>query len=519
MQGIVRMVRIQRLEFFSIVTLSLLVVLGAAMRFVNLDDKEFWHDECFTALVLSGHTASELKEQIASKPVLISDLTQFRIVNKTSNVQSLLRVIGEDEPGHAPLFYFIEYLFCLVFGTTPFTMRLVCAIISVITLPIIYWLALETYESRVVAALTTALAALSPLLIYYAQEARDYSLGIFFMALSSATLFYALRSSKTEAWIGYAITLIVGLHSWLFMTVVIAGHIFYVAMSQGRRTQVWRPFALCVASSGLLFGPWLLFLSHHLSNFKKAYDWMQPSLSSSELLIVWLAIPYKAFALFGFKTPKLGSLLLVITVFECVATAIAAIPFRNKKYLHLSIIALWLIVFAGQDLLSGGARSAVFRYQTVIIFSVLILFPTLIESLWKRNRVTKILALLSIAFIFGVELLSDNYMLNCKIWPDKAIRMRFTDPIVERMNKENATALVAEEQSINLTELLDLSYKLHPDCQLIFRTSNAPQPVAKAFQTLYLWNPTPELEAQLKSQYEVTDNIDNFPYLKRAKLK
>ncbi len=513
------MIRIHRLEFISIVSLSILVVIGAAMRFVKLDDKEFWNDECFTALVLSGHTASELKEHIASKPVQIADLTKFRIVNEGNDVPSLLRVIGEDEPGHAPLFYFIEYLFCMAFGSTPFTMRLACAIISVTTLPIIFWLAFETYKSRVIATLTTALAALSPLLIYYAQEARDYSLGILFMTLSSASLFYALRTSKRGAWIGYASTLIVGLYSWLFMTVVIAGHVVYVTLSQGRRLQVWRPFALSVASSGLFFAPWLMFLSKHLSDFKKAYDWLQPSLTPSELLTVWLAIPYKAFALFGFKTPKLGSLLLFTTVFECAATAMAAIPFRNPKYLHLSIIVLWIIVFAGQDLLSGGARSAVFRYQTVIIFSVLILFPTLIESLWRRNRVTKILALLTIAFIFGVELLSDNYMLNCKIWPDKAIKMRFTYPIVERMNKENAAALVAEEQSINLTELLDLSYKLHPDCQLIFRTTAAPQPIPKTFQTLYLWNPSPNLEAELKSQYEITDNIDNFPYLKRANLK
>jgi uncharacterized membrane protein len=513
------MVHGRRTEFAVFCMLLILSGLGAALRLVKLDDKEFWHDECFTALVLSGHTTSQLKDQISVRPVPMSELTKFRAINETSSVASLIHVIGEDEPGHAPCFYLIEYMFCTLFGTAPFTMRLAAVIISIATLPLIFWLAIETYKERTLAALATATAALSPCLIYYAQEARDYSLGILFMTVSTASLFYALRNPKRQAWIGYALSLVAGLYSWLFITIVIGGHLVYVALSQGRRTEVWRPFILSLASAGLLFAPWMMFLSQHTANFKKAYDWIQPSLSQAELFIVWSAIPYKAFALFGFKTARLAPLLLLVTIIESAAVVLATIPIRNRKYMYLSIIGVWLVVFAGQDLVSGGARSAVFRYQTVIIFGILMLFPTLVEWLWKRNRVAKSAALMTIALIFGVELLSDSYMLHCKIWPDKAIRLRFTQPIAQRLNKEPAAALVAEEQSINPTELLDLSYVVHPDCQLIFRNVKVPQPIPKNTETLYLWNPSSELEKELQPQYEITDNVDNFPYLKRAHLK
>ncbi len=497
----------------------LIICIGAALRFINLGEKEFWHDESFTALVLSGRTTIELKNEISAKPSRFSDLTKYRTLTERTDGASIIRVIGEDEPGHAPLFYFITHLFCSATGTTAFSMRLACAIISLLTLPIIYWLALETYQSKFTATLTTAFASLSPILIYYAQEARDYSLGTFFMTLSGALLFYALRTSKRLAWFAYTISLILGLYSWLFITIVIAGHILFVGLTQKRSREVLLPFSLAVVSAALSFAPWLMFLSTHIANFKKAYDWMQPALSPGELLTVWLAIAYKALALFGFKTPKLATPLLAITLLEFCSVALAAIPFKNPKYLHLSIIAVWLLVFAGQDMLTGGARSAVFRYQTVIIASILFLFPTVLETMWKRNRIIKAVAFLIVLLVFGVEMLSDHYMLNCKIWPDKAIKMRFTLPIAEHLNKEPTAVLVAEEQSINPTELLDLSYQTNPDCQLIFRSAVKPQPIPSAARILYLWNPSTELETELKADYDITDDVDKFPYLRRATKK
>ncbi len=162
------------------------------------------------------------------------------------------------------------------------------------------------------------------------------------MTLSSALLLYALRTSRRAAWIGYATSLILGLYSWLFITLVIAGHLLFVALTQKRSKEILLPFSLSVAVAGLTFAPWLVFVSMHVANFKKAYDWMQPALSPSELVNVWLAIPYKAFALFGFKTPKLSTPLLVITVLEFCSVGLAALPFKNPKYLQLCMMFIWL---------------------------------------------------------------------------------------------------------------------------------------------------------------------------------
>ncbi|RTL40717.1 MAG: phospholipid carrier-dependent glycosyltransferase [Candidatus Melainabacteria bacterium] len=504
------------IELLAVAILLLLIGTGAFMRFEKLDDKEFWHDESFTALVLSGRTTSEMKSELSTKPCQISDLTKYRTINDSTSAGSILHSLGEDEPGHAPLFYFIEWAFCSVLGTTPLTMRLTCALISLLTLPVFYWLALETYQSKQIALLTTAFASLSPLLIYYAQEARDYSLGVLLMTLSSALLLAGLRTGKKAMWIGYTAALAIGLYSWLFTTIIVAAHILYVAITQPRGKTVWLPFAISIAVACLTFTPWLIFLSAHSNDFKRAYDWVQAPITKSELLSVWLAIPYKAFALFGFKTAKLSAPLLLVTMLQTAAVALAAIPFRNTKYIHIAVIVTWLVVFAGQDVLTEGARSAVFRYQTAIIVSILFLFSALIEFLWKKTRLLKGLALLVVTFTFGIELLSDNYMLNCKIWPDKAINLRFTLPVAEHLNKEPSAVLVVEEQTINPTELLDLSFQTHPDCPIIFLSADKPQTIPAHSEILYLLNPSERLTTELSSKYEISDSVDKFPYLKRA---
>lgn len=508
----------KRIEYLLIGSLFFVVVVGCVLRLVKLEEKEFWHDECFTALVLSGHTADELKRHISRTPVRFADLVEFRTINSQSTAANVIKVLGEDEPGHAPIFYLMEYLFCSVFGTTPYSMRLLCALTSMVTLPLIYLLAKETYESKLIATLSTALASFSPLLIYYAQEARDYSLGILCMTVSNALLLYAVRKCSRTAWIIYAVSLVFSLYSWLFTAVVIGGHILYIALMHRLETKVWQPFAMAIVIAGLCFSPWLVFISIHAANFKKAYDWIQPTLSAPELLMVWLAIPYKAFALFGFKTGKLSALLLCLTILQLWSTALSAIPFKNRSYIFLSIILIWIAVFAGQDLLLGGARSAVFRYQIPIILSMLMLFPRLPKWLWSKGKLVKSSAVLLLIFVFGVELLSDTYMLNCKIWPDKAIRMRFTLPVAARLNKDPSAALVADERSTNLTELLDLSYVVEPDRSLIFITQNQPQIIPSNFSTLYLWNPNEEFETSLRKSYKIIDNVDNFPYFKRAEL-
>lgn len=495
--------------------IGVLLIVGFFLRLQNLADKEFWHDESFTALVISGRTTNELKAEIGNKIVSFANLEKYRTLTDNSNPSAILKVIGEDEPGHAPLFYFAENLFCSIFGASPFSMRMLCVLISVCTLPAIYWAAREIYESTRASLLALGLASLSPLLIYYAQEARDYSLGILFMVVSTASLVTALRKNSKYFWAGYAVSLVAGLYSWLFMTIVMAAHVLYFLANWPVCKNQVKQFATCVALGVASFAPWALFISQHMDSFKKAYDWMQPTLTMPELVTVWLAIPYKSVALFGFKTAKIATLLFFVTVVEVSAVLLALKPLWNKKWTLLFILTVWFAIFAGQDLLTGGARSAVFRYQLPVLICTLMLLPTLFETMWTRSRVAKVVASLLLLFIFGVEILSDFYMLNTRIWPDKAIAMRFTLPLSDVLHKESDALLIAEESKINPTELLDLSYLVSPTTKLLFVTGASPVSIPDAAK-IYVWNGSDALIKQLKSDHKIEENIGGFPYITKA---
>src|ERR1700733_10851640 len=94
-----------RTEQIVVGILIALSVVGAVLRFVNIDKKEFWHDECYTALVISGHTTRELAEAIAQRVVPFSELRSLCTVGSASSLNNVMHSLLEDEPGHMPIFY------------------------------------------------------------------------------------------------------------------------------------------------------------------------------------------------------------------------------------------------------------------------------------------------------------------------------------------------------------------------------------------------------------------------------
>ena len=505
------------LESIVFMTLIVLSIIGGIMRFVNLDKKQFWYDESCTALIASGHFTKQLTEEISHGPVKFADLTKFRAVGHDSTIDKTVAAVFEDEPGHAPTFYLLSQLFCRLFGSSAFSMRLVSAIVSLISLPVIFWLARETYSSRIIAALTMAFAALSPSLIYFAQEARDYSLGLFWMFLSSACLLYALRTAKVSAWAAYGSALVLGFYSWLLIPCAVAGQFIFVFASKERIKKSWLPYLVALVSAVVLFSPWLLEVKAHTAGLKNAYSWMEPPVPVNALFNVWMTTPCKAFALFGMQTSHYESLLLVVTVMEAAAAAVALRFVRGTKLLQLSIILVWFLVFAGQDILLGGARSAPFRYQLMAIACVIILFPTLVEWLWGlKFSIMRVVSVGVAVFIIGVEIFSSVFLLQERDWPNKSVSLRYTRPIADKLNGESEPVIVCEQRRINVVEVLDLASVMNGDAKLLFLSKDNPQTVAVT-NNLYLWNPSPELEKQLADAgYSIEDLNQEVPYLKKA---
>ncbi|HMN27594.1 MAG TPA: glycosyltransferase family 39 protein [Caldilineaceae bacterium] len=162
---------------FAHVVLALIILVGAFLRFFQIDAKTVWLDEAFSIW-------------IARHP--LPDLWSW-----------LIRI---DQ--HPPLYYSLLHLWQIFFGDRQGPMRSLSALLSTATLPVFY-LAGRRFFERPTALIATLILALSPLHLRYAQETRMYALLTLLVAialylLAEILLSHAQRSRKL--WLALAAT-------------------------------------------------------------------------------------------------------------------------------------------------------------------------------------------------------------------------------------------------------------------------------------------------------------------------
>jgi len=138
-----------------------LTALGAALRFTRLGAQGFWFDE--------GNTA------------LLVHMSPGR----------MLGLIPQSE-STPPLYYCVAWVWARVFGFGEAGLRSLSAFAGVVAIPVAYATGCRLISKRV-GVIAAGLTACSPLLIWYSQEARSYSLLVALSAASLLALAYALE--------------------------------------------------------------------------------------------------------------------------------------------------------------------------------------------------------------------------------------------------------------------------------------------------------------------------------------
>lgn len=174
--------------------LVLLTFIGLVLRLYNLGFNSIWLDEASTYGIAKG--------------------SFLEIWQVTAG--------GEFNP---PLFHWAEHGM-LVFGTGEFVLRFIPALLGVLTIPVMYWVASE-FLDRNAGIIAAALMTFSPFHIFYSQEARAYTMMLFFVAL--ALLFYlkALKTDSTLTWVVFGVCSALAFWSHFYSFVIIAALIMY----------------------------------------------------------------------------------------------------------------------------------------------------------------------------------------------------------------------------------------------------------------------------------------------------
>jgi mannosyltransferase len=141
------------------VTVVVLVALAAAMRFVTLAQQSFWYDEAVTVhLVRDGFGA-------------------------------MLHRIPQTE-STPPLYYAVAWVWARIFGNGEVGLRSLSALAGTATVPLVY-LSGRRLAGQLAGVVAGGLAAVSPFLVWYSQEARAYALVVL---LCAASLLLYLRA-------------------------------------------------------------------------------------------------------------------------------------------------------------------------------------------------------------------------------------------------------------------------------------------------------------------------------------
>lgn len=180
----------------------------------------------------------------------------FSLVVGSANWSLLFQAILSDGV-HPPLFYVLHKLALAIWGNTEFGQRFMVAVFSLLGLPLIYQLGKRLFNAPT-GLFAMLLLALNPLHIWFAQEARMYSLLSLLATLSALFFWEALYRNTVGSWLKLALTngLIFLTHYFgLLIPVVQFG---YLIFTFGHNYKRLRPWFLSQLGAGILLIPWLI---------------------------------------------------------------------------------------------------------------------------------------------------------------------------------------------------------------------------------------------------------------------
>jgi uncharacterized membrane protein len=380
------------------------IALGVGFRFYELDRKLVWHDEVYTSIRAAGYTRLEIdKELFQDHFVTATDLQKFQKLKPGSTDQDTIASLIKEDPQHPPLYFLIARSWMEWFGSDRTAIRSLPALISLISLPLIYGLAWELFAAEaavvMIALMAVALLALSPFDLLFAQTARQYSLLTATVIGSSYVLLRALRWGIWQNWLLYISAVTLGLYAHPFFALTLIGHgVFILPLAFVHREQPLRKLGIWLLSVGaalLFYSPWILVLAVQSKRVLATTDWNRVDVGWLYLAKIWtLSFTSLFFDLdFGFdqiwtylpRLPYLG-LIAIAIYWVCLRT-----PALTWQFLLTSIFVPFLLL-AIPDLILGGKRSAVSRYLISCFPGVQVAIAYLLIT-WKGRIKPLVLAI------------------------------------------------------------------------------------------------------------------------------
>ncbi len=444
-----------------------IIVIGICFRFTNLDGKFYWQDEAYTSLMLSGHSPTEIKKEITDKIIRVQDLQKYQHISSDKSVFDTVKVLAQNDPQHPPLWYFLTRLWIGIVGDSVANIRVVSVFLSLLALPLTYWLCLELFNSAITGFIGTVIVAISPFHILYAQEAREYSLWTVTILFSSTVMLRAIKRNTVKSWVLYSLTVSLALYSYLLNLLVIFAqgvYIFIINKFEFSKTTL----SFCIASfvGFLTFIPWLVYLDQI-----DAAGWTSAEMPFLTLVKFWILNFGRIFidTDFGIKNPLSY---LILPLFCLAAYSIYFLcknTTRSSWLFILVLIATNTLPLLLPDIFVGGRKSGIARFLTPLYLGIQISISYLIASkvnLKYFNKKHMNLWNFLLIIIIGLGIFS-GFRISTRDYPwNKSVGEDFFN-MAQIINSSPNPVLVSDSSKVvRLAELLSFSHLLNSNVRI-----------------------------------------------------
>jgi mannosyltransferase len=224
----------------KVIAVAIITALAAAVRLRHLGEQSIWIDEAASA------------------------------TRATMPLHAMWHLISTRETNMA-LYFLLLRVWIDLFGQSEAALRLPSAFASIATVPVLYCAGRRMFGATagIVAAL---LFALAPSSVYYAQEARGYSMEA--LGVAGSLLFFVKVLDRPSAanLAGWTLTTVFAIYCHSLAATIIPAEL--VALPLGSpRTLPWRRLGIALGALTVLVGPYLALLVH---NDHGQIDWVGP---------------------------------------------------------------------------------------------------------------------------------------------------------------------------------------------------------------------------------------------------
>jgi uncharacterized membrane protein len=364
------------------ILIVLCLIFGIILRFCNLENKLYSNDETFSSTYIYGRNLASI---IETQIVNTSELQQYQTYNPNESLlESFSRILAHPYT-FPPLYACIDQIFArmasVFTGDTAVINRMASVIISLFSLPLMYWLCWELFASPFISWLGMSIIAVSPIHLQYAQIVRSYSLTTVAILFSTASLLLAKRTDQRTHWILYATTVSMGLYSNLLFGFTIISHALYMMVNARAKVTKSIQHYIYASTFGIsVFLPWFYLFISKPGLVEYAVEQVQNThLNVLSFLEIWIKSIPRIFVDFVdpwvlytniFAVPQKLALPVVMVVVLVSVGLLIIDRSRSKNWLILSLILGGGVLLMVKDIILGGTYSTRLRYMLTYVIGL-----------------------------------------------------------------------------------------------------------------------------------------------------